>query len=100
MFHGSWNGTIASANITPDASGIAYYDESLFMQVMRTGYVKARKLNPLMPVDRYKGLSDDDLKAMFAFLRTVKPVKHRVDNTEVATNCKLCRAKHGAGQEN
>jgi len=100
VFQGSWSGTIASANITPDPSGIAYYDEPLFLQVLRTGYVKARKLNSLMPVDQYKGLTDDDLKAMFAYLRTIKPVKHRVDNTEAATYCKLCRAKHGAGKEN
>jgi mono/diheme cytochrome c family protein len=100
VFQGSWNGTVASANITPDASGIGYYDETLFLQVLRTGYVKARKLNALMPIDQYKGLSDEDLKAMFAFLRTVKPAKHRVDNTEAATFCKLCRSRHGAGQEN
>ncbi len=37
--------TVASANITPDASGIGYYDEAYFIQAMRTGYVKARKLN-------------------------------------------------------
>lgn len=93
-------GSIASANITPDASGIVYYDEALFLQVMRTGYVKARRLDTLMPVEEYKGLSDDDLKAMFAYLRTVKPVKHRVDNSLPPTYCKLCRARHGAGDQN
>jgi mono/diheme cytochrome c family protein len=93
-------GTVASSNITPDASGIAYYDESLFLQVMRTGYVKARRLDPLMPIEQYKGMTDDDLKDIFAFLRTLKPVKHRVDNTEPPTYCKLCRARHGAGDQN
>ena len=33
-----------------------------------------------MPFKVYKNLTDDDLKAMFAYLRTLKPVKHRVDN--------------------
>lgn len=99
VFQSAWGNTV-SANITPDASGIAYYDEALFIQVMRTGYVKARKLDPLMPIEQFKGLSDDDLKAMFAYLRTVKPVKHRIDNTEPPTYCKLCRAKHGAGDQN
>lgn len=99
VFSGAW-GHIVSANITPDATGIGYYDEGLFIQVLRTGYVKARKLDALMPVEQYKNLTDDDLKAMFAYLRTVKPVKHRVDNTEQATLCKLCRAKHGAGDQN
>jgi mono/diheme cytochrome c family protein len=96
---GPW-GSVASANITPDASGIGYYDEALFMQAMRTGYVKARQLNSIMPFGEFKGLTDDDLKAMFAYLRTLKPVKHRVDNSLPPTYCKLCRLKHGAGDQN
>jgi Cytochrome c len=99
VFSGAWGKTV-SANITPDASGISYYDEALFIQVMRTGYVKARRLDTLMPVEEFKGLTDDDLKAMFAYLRTLKPIKHRVDNTEPPTYCKICRAKHGAGNQN
>jgi mono/diheme cytochrome c family protein len=96
---GPW-GQVTSANITPDASGIGYYDEALFLQAMRTGYVKARALNSIMPFRFYRNLTDDDLKAIFAYLRTLKPVKHRVDNTEVATDCKLCRQKHGGGALN
>jgi mono/diheme cytochrome c family protein len=90
----------ASANLTPDASGIGYYDENLFMQVVRTGVVRARKLAPIMPFSGYKNLTDDDLKAMFAYLRTVKAVKHRVDNSLPPTLCRLCRQKHGAGDQN
>jgi mono/diheme cytochrome c family protein len=96
---GPW-GYAASANITPDPSGISYYDEALFLQVMHTGSVKARKLSPIMPTSVYANLTDDDLKAMFAYLRTLKPVKHRVDNSEPVTSCKLCRQKHGAGDQN
>jgi mono/diheme cytochrome c family protein len=98
-FEGPW-GYVASANITPDASGIPYYDEALFLSAMRTGAVKARTLSPIMPVMVYKNLSDDDLKAMFAYLRTLKPVKHGVDNSETPTQCKVCRLKHGAGARN
>ncbi len=98
-FTGGW-GPAMTVNITPDPSGIGYYDEAMFLKVMRTGYVGSRKLNALMPIEVYKGLSDDDLKAIFAYLRTVKPIKHRVDNTEVASYCKLCRTKHGAGTQN
>jgi len=99
VFTGAW-GRAVSANITQDASGMSYYDEALFIQVMRTGYVKARKLDALMPVEQFRGMNDDDLKAMFGYLRTLKPVKHRVDNTLPPTYCKLCRAKHGAGDQN
>jgi hypothetical protein len=87
---GPW-GRVASANITQDTSGISYYDEAPFIQTMRTGYVKARELNPIMPWWHFRNLADDDLKAMFAYLRTLKPVKHRVDNTEPPTFCKSCR---------
>ena len=93
-------GEASTANITPDPSGISYYDEVLFIEVMRTGYVKARKLSSIMPFNAFKNLTDDDLKAIFAYLRTLKPVKHRVDNTEPPTYCKLCRQKHGGGNQN
>jgi mono/diheme cytochrome c family protein len=96
---GPW-GAAASSNITPDASGISYYDEALFVQAMRTGYVKARKLNSIMPFEEFGKLTDDDLKAMFAYLRTLKPVKHRVDNALPPTYCKLCRLAHGGGDQN
>jgi Cytochrome c len=99
IFSGPW-GNVASANLTPDPSGIPYYDEALFLQVLHSGYVKARPLNPIMPVMIYTNLTDSDLKAMFAYLRTLKPVKHRVDNSEAIKACKLCRQKHGAGAEN
>jgi mono/diheme cytochrome c family protein len=96
---GPW-GSVASANITLDATGISYYDEALFIQAMRTGYVKARKLSSIMPFEEFGGLTDDDLKAMFAYLRTLKPVKHRVDNSLPPTYCKLCQLRHGAGDQN
>jgi mono/diheme cytochrome c family protein len=99
LMRGPW-GEVSTANITPDTSGISYYDEGLFIQVMRTGYVKARSLNPIMPYGQFKNLTDDELKAMFAYLRTVKPVRHRVDNTLPPTYCKLCRTKHGGGDQN
>jgi mono/diheme cytochrome c family protein len=96
---GPW-GEVTSANITPDASGIEYYDEARFIAVMRTGYVKARELSSIMPFGEFVNLSDDDLKAIFAYLRTLPPVKHRVDNSLPPTYCKLCRQKHGAGDQN
>ena len=99
VFSGPW-GSVASANLTPDPSGIPYYDEALFLEVLRTGYVKARPLHSIMPVMVYKNLTDSDLKAMFAYLRTLKPVRHTVDNSEPVAECKLCRQKHGGGAQN
>jgi hypothetical protein len=96
---GPW-GEVTSANITPDASGIPYYDEALFLKVMRTGHVGARKLNSIMPWGYFRNMTDDDLKAIFAYLRTLPPVQHRVDNTEAPTVCKLCGGRHGYGEMN
>jgi mono/diheme cytochrome c family protein len=99
ILDGPW-GRVASANITPDPSGISYYDEALFLEMVRTGYVKARKINQIMPWEDYRNLTDEDLKAIFAYIRTLKPVKHRVDNSEPPTFCKLCGSSHGAGNQN
>ena len=96
---GPW-GEITPANITPDASGISYYDEALFLQVMKTGHAKTRKLSSLMLTGFFKKMTAADLKDLFAYLKTVKPVAHRVDNTEPPTYCKLCKAKHGYGDKN
>jgi mono/diheme cytochrome c family protein len=90
-------GTVMAANITPDASGIGYYDEDLFLQAMRTGKVKARMLSPMMPWYFYGQMTDEDVKAIFAYLRTLKAVKHTVDNNEPPTACRLCGLKHGGG---
>ena len=96
---GPW-GDVNSANITPDPSGISYYDEALFIQTLRTGHVGARKLSSIMPWGYFRNLTDDDLKAIFAYLRTLPPVRHRVDNTEVPTACPVCGKRHGHGELN
>ena len=70
-----------------DASGIPYCDEALFIRIIRTGDVGARQLNSMMSFVVYKNQSDDDLRAMFAYLRTLKPVQHRVDNSLPPTYC-------------
>lgn len=46
-----------------------------------------------------RGLTDDDLKAVCAYLCILKLAKHRVDNTEPPAYCKLGRGKHGAGDQ-
>ena len=99
IFEGPW-GRVASANLTADPSGIPYYDEALFLQTIRAGIVKARTLNQAMPWYSYRHMTDDDLKAIFAYLKTVAPVKHIVDNTEPPTYCPVCKTTHGGGAQN
>ncbi len=93
-------GQVAARNLTPDPSGIPYYDADLFVEVMRTGMVKARKVHDAMPWARFAGQTDEDLRAIFRFLQTVRPVKHRVDNALPPTPCPVCGATHGAGDQN
>ena len=97
---GPWGTTVASLNLTPDPSGISYFDEAMFIETIRNGRAKARLLSTAMPWSYFRNLSDDDLKAIYAYLRSVKPVQHRVDNTEPPTYCKVCRSKHGLGNRN
>jgi len=93
-------GRAASANLTSDPSGIPYYDTKMFVDTIRTGSVRARKLNPVMPTEVYGGMTDEDLASIFAYLKTVKPVRHHVDNTEPSVLCKICKAVHGGGHTN
>ena len=99
VFKGPW-GEVAAPNLTPDPSGISYYDESIFIQAMRTGRVQARQLNQIMPWPRLRALTDQDLKAMFSYLQTLKPVAHRVDNSEPPSPCRKCGFRHGLGAAN
>jgi mono/diheme cytochrome c family protein len=93
-------GSVASANITPDPTGISRYDDGVFIGAFRTGYVGTRPLSPIMPFQFYGGMSNEDLKAIHAYLRTLAPVKHIVDNSRPPTYCKLCRNMHGGGEKN
>jgi mono/diheme cytochrome c family protein len=91
---------VASANLTPASNGIPYYTEDLFLETIRTGRVRERKLSDIMPWGHYRGMTDDDLKAIFAFLKTLTPVEHYVDNTARPTRCAVCNLEHGGGERN
>jgi cytochrome c553 len=93
-------GTVASANLTPDPSGIPYYDEATFIRAMRTGTVGSRELNKVMPWTVLRNMTDQDLASIFAYLKTLKPVHHRVDNSLHPTLCPVDGVMHGAGDQN
>jgi len=99
IFRTPW-GIVASANLTPDPSGIPYYDEGLFIKSMRTGAVEARELNKTMPWSVLRNMTDEDLAGMFAYLKTLKPVAHRVDNKQPPTLCPIDGVMHGSGNQN
>ena len=78
---GPW-GQSYSANISSDATGIGNWTEEQFFRALREGKSKglkeSRPLLPPMPWFVYKNLSDTDIKAIFAFLKSTKPVENRV----------------------
>ncbi|MNR00570.1 Nicotinate dehydrogenase subunit B [compost metagenome] len=78
---GPW-GVSYSANITSDATGIGQWSEEQFIKCIRTGKNKGlengRPLLPPMPWQSYAQLNDTDLKSIFAYLQTVKPVENVV----------------------
>ncbi len=91
---------VFTMNITPDPSGIAHYDEALLMQTLKTGQVSGRMLNHIMPFESFTTMNDQDLGDIFAYLKTVKPVKHRISNTDPPTPCPICKQSHGLGELN
>ncbi|MEP7377052.1 MAG: diheme cytochrome c-553 [Chitinophagaceae bacterium] len=78
---GPWGQSYA-ANISSDATGIGNWTEEQFFRAIREGKSKglkeSRPLLPPMPWFAYKNLNDTDLKAIFAFLKSTKPVENRV----------------------
>ncbi|MEO8597683.1 MAG: cytochrome c [Candidatus Solibacter sp.] len=87
-------------NITPDETGIKRASAESFREMIRTGQRQGRMLHPVMPYDQYAKLTGADLNDMFAYLRTVRPVKHFVDGTQTATKCRVCKNEHGGGNQN
>jgi alcohol dehydrogenase (quinone), cytochrome c subunit len=69
-------GTMYSTNITPDEeTGIGKWTEADFVQAMHTGEGRNGSLYPAFPYTSFTKVSDEDVKAIYAYLRTVKPVK-------------------------
>lgn len=74
---GPW-GTSFSANLTPHETGIGSWKLEQFSKALREGKSKGldngRMLLPPMPWVNYRRMSDDDLAAVFSFLKSLKPV--------------------------
>src|ERR1700688_3833084 len=69
-------GTVFSSNITPDAeTGIGRWPEAAFRRAMRSGVDRdGRHLYPTFPYDHFTHVSDEDDRALYAFLMTRPPV--------------------------
>lgn len=80
---------VRSANITPDSNtGIGSWTEQQFIDKFKafdkpdaagTLGDQEKRQNTVMPITAYAGMTRDDLSAIFAYLRTVKPVTNRIE---------------------
>lgn len=77
---GPWGVSYAS-NLTPDRNtGLGIWTEDMFLKAMRTGkHMSAgRDILPPMPWQNLAALNNQDLKAIFAYLRSIPPIRNRV----------------------
>jgi len=76
---GPW-GTSFAANLTPDVSGLGSWTAQDFIRTMRTGkhLGVGRPLLPPMPWFDSAALTDEDLKALFKYLQSLKPISNQI----------------------
>jgi mono/diheme cytochrome c family protein len=83
---GPW-GISYSANLTPDSTGIGSWTEEQFFKAIREGKYKGldntRPLLPPMPWQEYRKASDEDLRAVFAYLKSNKPIRNVVPTAKI-----------------
>jgi mono/diheme cytochrome c family protein len=77
---GPW-GTSYPANLTPDMeTGLGKWTAEEFVATLKTGrhMGRGREILPPMPIPATRNLTEEDLRAMYAYLRTIPAVKNRV----------------------
>jgi hypothetical protein len=77
---GPW-GVSFAMNLTPDKeTGLGSWTQEMFMGALRTGKHQGtgRPILPPMPWNWYRNMTDDDLKAVFAYLQSLPPIKNPI----------------------
>jgi hypothetical protein len=85
-YAGPW-GVSYAINLTPDEStGIGTWTEQVFVNALKTGRHMGigRPIMPPMPWQAYSRMTDEDLRAMYAYLRTVPAKTNKVPEAVVA----------------
>jgi mono/diheme cytochrome c family protein len=83
-FAGPW-GVSYTANLTPDQNtGLGIWTEEMFIKAIRTGRHMgvSREILPPMPWPAFRNATDEDLKSIYAYLRTLKPVVNHVPDVQ------------------
>jgi len=70
-------GTVYSTNITQDkATGLGgWTDQQIYDALLKGIGLDGRNIVPAMPFESYSGMAQEDVRALIAYLRTLKPVK-------------------------
>jgi mono/diheme cytochrome c family protein len=78
-------GTLVGANITPDAeTGIGAWSESDFRNALKKGIGHdGVRLYPAMPYPAYAKMSDRDVSDLWAYLRSLQPVKNEIKSNQL-----------------
>ena len=80
---GPW-GVSFAGNLTPHQTGLGTWTFEQFKKAMTEGKYKGventRMLMPPMPWQSYAGMKDEDLKAIFEYLKSIKPIENLVPN--------------------
>ncbi|HET9136647.1 MAG TPA: diheme cytochrome c-553 [Candidatus Kapabacteria bacterium] len=76
---GPW-GVSFTRNLTPDPeTGLGKVDEAGFIKILRTGIRSDGKpIMPPMPFEAIGKMTDEDLKAIYAYLKSIPPIKNKV----------------------
>lgn len=85
-FAGPW-GISYAANLTPDKNtGLGIWTEEMFLKALKTGkhWGTARPILPPMPWQNLAQAKDEDLKAIFAYLHSIPPIKNHVPDAVIA----------------
>jgi hypothetical protein len=82
-FAGPW-GVSYAINLTSDATGIGAWSEANFVKALKEGrhLGVGRPIAPPMPWPAYRHATEEDLRAVFAYLKTVPPVKNQAPEYE------------------
>jgi mono/diheme cytochrome c family protein len=103
---------IRTANITPDhETGIGSWSEDQFVRAVKGGF-RPDNTPLLYPMEAYVDLTDDEARAIYAYLKTVAPIKNKVERPERTTlaasepdgkkiyykySCQSCHGDTGSG---
>jgi hypothetical protein len=83
---GPW-GISYTANLTPDQNtGLGIWTEDMFLRAIREGkhMGTSRPILPPMPWESFRNLTDDDLKGIFAYLKSIPAVSNHVPDPVIA----------------